>query len=63
MKASTAKHPEPLTYTIPGVMTATSLGKTTVYQLMRSGVLVRRKVGKRTLVCAESVRALVGGES
>lgn len=63
MKASTAKHPEPLTYTIPGVMTATSLGKTTIFALMRDGVLVRRRVGRRTLITAESVRALVGGES
>ena len=62
MKASTAKHPEPMMYTVPAVMTATSLGKTTVYELMRSGVLVRRKVGKRTLITAESVRALMAGE-
>ena len=53
--------PEPLSYTIEGVMHATGLGRSKLYQLLGQQVLVKCKVGRRTLIRADSVRALIGG--
>ena len=53
--------PQPLSYTIHGAMTATGLGRSTLYQLMASGALAKLKVGKRTLIRADSLRALIDG--
>ena len=36
-----------------------SVGRTTVYELMRSGQLETRKMGRRRLITAESLRRLV----
>jgi hypothetical protein len=36
------------------------LGRTTVYELMAGGAIVRVKVGRRTLVTADSITAYVG---
>ena len=38
---------------------ALSVGRTTVYELMRSGQLDTRKMGRRRLITAESLRRLV----
>ena len=40
----------------------TSLGRTRLYQLIGEGKLEVRKVGKRTLIPAASLRALIEGE-
>ena len=61
MTENTSKHPEPLSYTIPGAMAATGLGRSKLYELMASGALAKLKVGKRTLIRADSLRALIGG--
>ncbi|MEN2787559.1 helix-turn-helix domain-containing protein [Sphingomonas qilianensis] len=50
---------EPVTVTIDGARKALGLGRTTVYQLIKAGRLKTVKVGRRTLVRADSIRALV----
>ena len=51
--------PEPLSYTIEGAMRATGLGRSLLYQRIKDGSLVKLKVGKRTLIRADSLRALI----
>ena len=41
---------------IPDAATALSVGRTTVYELMRSGQLDTRKMGRRRLITADSLR-------
>lgn len=52
---------DPLSYTIAGAMAATGLGRSKLYELMASGALAKLKVGKRTLIRADSLRALIDG--
>ena len=54
-------NPEPLSYTIEGAMRATGLGRSLLYQRIKDGSLVKLKVGKRTLIRADSLRALIDG--
>ena len=51
---------EPLSYTIESAIRATGLGRSTLYSAINSGVLTRVKVGRRTLIPAASLRALIG---
>lgn len=51
---------ETLTVTIEGARRATGLGRTKIYELVGNGKLRTIKVGRRTLVTTESIRALVG---
>ena len=53
--------PQPLSYTIHGAMAATGLGRSKLYELMASGALAKLKVGKRTLIRADSLHALIDG--
>ncbi|MBL0767766.1 helix-turn-helix domain-containing protein [Sphingopyxis sp. DHUNG17] len=53
---------EPLAYSINEACRVSSLGRTRLYQLIGEGRLESRKVGKRTLIPAASLRALVIGE-
>ncbi|MEM1197046.1 MAG: helix-turn-helix domain-containing protein [Pseudomonadota bacterium] len=50
---------EILLVSIPDAAKALSVGRTTVYELMRSGQLDTRKMGGRRLITAESLRRLV----
>lgn len=50
---------EPITTTIQGVRQATGLGTTKIYELINEGKLKAVKVGRRTLVRTDSIRALV----
>jgi excisionase family DNA binding protein len=50
---------EKLLVSIPDAATALSLGRTSIYELMRSGQLETRKMGRRRLITAESLRRLV----
>lgn len=50
---------EPLTITIQGARKATGLGTTKIYELINEGRLKTVKVGRRTLVRTDSIRALV----
>lgn len=53
---------EPLAYSINEACRVSSLGRTRLYQLIRERRLEVRKIGKRTLIPAASLRALIGGE-
>lgn len=50
---------EPVTVTIPGVEKALNIGKTKIYELISEGRLKTVKIGRRTLVTTDSIRALV----
>lgn len=54
--------PEPLAYSIRDACRVSSLGRTRLYQLIADGRLEARKIGKRTLIPAASLRALIAGE-
>ena len=53
---------EPLAYSVREACRISSLGRTRLYQLIGEGRLEVRKIGKRTLIPAASLRALIGGE-
>lgn len=55
-------HIQPLAYSIDDACRVSSLGRTRLYQLINEGKLQVRKIGKRTLVPAASLRALIDGE-
>ena len=48
-----------ITYKIDEVAQALSLGKTTIHKLLREGELQKIKLGRATLISAESVDALI----
>lgn len=50
---------EALSYSVADACRVTSLGKTLIYQMIAKGQLEVRKVGKRTLIPAASLRALI----
>ncbi|WP_428681101.1 helix-turn-helix domain-containing protein [Sphingopyxis sp.] len=52
---------EPLAYSINEASRVSSLGRTRLYQLIGEGRLEARKIGKRTLIPAASLRALIAG--
>lgn len=53
---------EKLLVSILDAADALSVGRTSIYELMRSGQLETRKMGRRRLITAESLRRLVEGE-
>jgi len=55
-------NPEPLAYSVADACRVSSLGRTRIYQLIGQGRLKAHKVGKRTLIPAASLRALIEGE-
>ena len=57
-----SNHPEPLAYSVAEACKVSSLGKTRIYQLISEKRLEVRKIGKRTLIPAASLRALINGE-
>jgi excisionase family DNA binding protein len=50
---------EQLTVTIKCAGAALGLGRSKIYALIAEGKLKKRKVGRRTLVTTESIRALI----
>jgi excisionase family DNA binding protein len=48
--------PNALCFTIEGTTLATGLPRTTIYELIGSGKLDARKVGRRTIITGESLR-------
>lgn len=54
---------QPLAYSIADAIRVSSIGKTRLYALIKEGRLEARKVGKRTLIPAASLRALIAGEA
>lgn len=53
---------EPLAYSVGEACRVSSLGRTRLYQLIAEGRLEVRKIGKRTLIPASSLRALIDGQ-
>lgn len=49
----------PLAYSISEACKVSSIGRTYMYQLINEGKLEARKLGKRTLITARSLRALI----
>ncbi len=54
---------QPLAYSIADAARVSSIGRTRLYALISEGRLKARKIGKRTLIPAESLRALIAGEA
>lgn len=50
---------EPVATSINGAARALSLGRTSIYELIKQGRLETIKLGRRTLVRVESIRKLV----
>lgn len=55
--------PQPLAYSVADACKVSSIGKTRLYALIAEGRLEVRKIGKRTLIPAVSLRALIEGEA
>jgi excisionase family DNA binding protein len=53
---------EPIAYSVADACRVSSIGRTRLYQLIGEGRLEARKVGRRTLIPAASLRALIEGE-
>ena len=54
---------EPLAYSVADAIRVSSIGKTRLYSLIKEGKLEARKIGKRTLIPAASLRALIDGKA
>ncbi len=50
---------EPVTVTVDGAKKAIGIGTTKLYELINAGKLETVKIGRRTLIKTESIRALV----
>ena len=50
---------DPITVTVDGAKRALGLGHTKIYELIGEGRLQTIKIGRRTLVKTDSIRALV----
>ena len=50
---------EVVTTSISGTIDATGLGRTKIYELINAGKLKTVKIGRRTLVRADSIRQLL----
>lgn len=53
---------EPLVYSVREACQVSRIGRTTLYKLMSEGKIEARKVGKRRLIVAASLRALFEGD-
>lgn len=58
---TTNRPSEPLAYSVSDACKVSSIGKTRLYGLIKEGRLEARKIGKRTLIPAASLRALIEG--
>ncbi|MFN3991158.1 MAG: helix-turn-helix domain-containing protein [Erythrobacter sp.] len=56
-------NPAPLAYSVSDACRVSSIGRTRLYQLIGEGRLEARKIGRRTLIPAASLRALIEGEA
>ncbi|MDT8333361.1 helix-turn-helix domain-containing protein [Roseomonas gilardii] len=59
MHASRSPEYEPYSVTVKQAREMTGLGNTTVYALIRDGRLKSVKLGKRTLILTDSIKALL----
>ncbi len=63
IKTKSIEQLEPLAYSIAEACKVTSCGRTLIYLMISQGRLETRKVGKRTLIPAASLRRLIEGEA
>jgi excisionase family DNA binding protein len=56
-------HPPKLAYSIREACEASSLGKTTIYSLIAASRLRAIRIGGRTVIPADSLNALLNGDS
>ncbi|WP_062343577.1 helix-turn-helix domain-containing protein [Novosphingobium sp. CCH12-A3] len=56
-------NPDPIAYSVADACRAASICKSHLYNLIRAGKLETRKLGRRTLIPAASLRALIEGEA
>ena len=56
-------NPAPLAYSVSDASRVSSIGRTRLYQLIGEGRLEARKIGRRTLIPAASLRALIEGRA
>lgn len=54
---------EPVTVTVAGARNALGIGTTKIYELIGDGRLQTVKIGRRRLIRADSIHALVGQSS
>jgi len=54
---------DPVTVTVDDACKAIGIKRTKIYELINSGSLRIVKIGRRTLVKTDSIRALVGSEA
>ncbi len=52
---------EPVTVTVDGAKKAIGIGSTKIYELIAEGKLETVRIGRRTLIKTDSIRALVAG--
>ncbi|MBT2133965.1 helix-turn-helix domain-containing protein [Croceibacterium sp. LX-88] len=55
--------PAPLAYSVADACRVTSIGRTRLYELIGQGKIATRKIGRRTLIPADALRAFVEGEA
>jgi excisionase family DNA binding protein len=53
---------EPIATSVNGAANALSLGRTSIYELIRAGRLETVKLGRRTLIKMASIHALINPE-
>ena len=64
MKPVTRQPADALAFTVQSACALTGLGRTTLFQLLRAGTLRRIRIGGRTLIAGDTLRAmLAGGEA
>lgn len=51
--------PDPLAYSVHDASRVSTIGKTRLYELMSSGRLESRRIGRRRVILADSLRALI----
>lgn len=52
-----------IAYSIREACEASSLGRTTIYGHIAAGRLVAKRIGGRTVILADSLRALIDGQA
>ena len=53
--------PEKLAYTISEFSKATTISRTKIYQLIKDGTLVPKKIGTKTLITVDEARRFLDG--
>ena len=62
MQKQAENYYEPISYRVEDALRVSGLGRTTIYAAMKDGRLKSRAIGRRRLIDAASLRALVSGE-